>query len=87
MARYKQSLAVDAVRKYCTYAESIGLTPTELALGWCYKQLHVASTIIGATSIAQLKENLNAFDEKKWNRIDDTIIDDIHKQCKDPSKM
>jgi aryl-alcohol dehydrogenase-like predicted oxidoreductase len=87
MARYKQSLAVDAVRKYCDYAKSIDLTPTELALGWCYKQAHVTSTIIGATSVKQLKENLAAFDESKWKRIDEAKIDEIHKQCKDPSKV
>ena len=87
MARYKQSLAVAAVAKYCTLAQSAGLTPTELALGWCYKQTHVASTIIGATSVTQLQENLDAFDTSKWARINDAAIDDIHKQCKDPSKL
>ena len=87
MARYKQSLAVEAVKKYCALAKEVGLTPTELALGWCYKQSDtVASTIIGATSVAQLRENLEAFDESKWARIDNARIDDIHRQCKDPSK-
>ena len=33
MARYKQSLSVKAVAEYAEIAESIGLTPTELALG------------------------------------------------------
>jgi len=87
MARYKQSLAVEAVNKYCALAKELELTPTELALGWCYKQSDaVASTIIGATSVAQLRENLEAFDENKWARIDNARIDDIHRQCKDPSK-
>ena len=87
MARYKQSLSVAAVAKYCAYAARIGLTPTELALGWCFKQPHVASTIIGATSIAQLRENMGAYDPDKWQRIDENEIDSIHKECKDPSKI
>jgi aryl-alcohol dehydrogenase-like predicted oxidoreductase len=33
-----------------------------LALAWCYSRWFVASTIIGATSLAQLKENIDAFD-------------------------
>jgi len=87
MARYKQSLSVAAVSKYCDLAADIGLTPTDLALGWCYKQPAVSSTIIGATSMAQLRENLDAFDEKKWALINEADIEKIHKECKDPSKI
>lgn len=87
MARYKQSLAVTAVEKYRSYAASIGLSCTELALAWCYKQEHVASTIIGATTVAQLRENLDAFDEDKMGRIDEAAIEAIHKECRDPSKI
>lgn len=87
MGRYKQSLAVAAVEKYRVYAASIGLTCTELALAWCYKQGHVASTIIGATTIAQLRENLDAFDAEKMSRIDEAAIEAIHKECRDPSKI
>ena len=87
MARYKQSLAVAAVERYAEYAKSIGLTTTELALGWCYKRETVASSIIGATTDKQLRENLNAFDEAKWSKIDDSKIDEIHTLCKDPSKI
>ncbi|MBP8840453.1 MAG: aldo/keto reductase, partial [Giesbergeria sp.] len=39
-----------------------GLTPTQLALAFCYGKWQVASTIIGVTSLAQLDENLDA-----WN--------------------
>jgi aryl-alcohol dehydrogenase-like predicted oxidoreductase len=31
-----------------------------MALAWCYSRWFVASTIIGATSLAQLKENIDA---------------------------
>jgi aryl-alcohol dehydrogenase-like predicted oxidoreductase len=33
----------------------------QLALAWCYSRPHVASTIVGATSTEQLRENLLAY--------------------------
>ncbi len=38
-----------------------GLTPTQLALAFCYTKWQVASTIIGVTSLAQLDEDLDAW--------------------------
>jgi hypothetical protein len=35
-------------------AKEFGMSPTELALAWCTSQQHVTSTIIGATSVAQV---------------------------------
>jgi aryl-alcohol dehydrogenase-like predicted oxidoreductase len=35
------------------------MTPTELSLKWCHSRWFVTSTIIGATSMEQLKENIN----------------------------
>jgi aryl-alcohol dehydrogenase-like predicted oxidoreductase len=37
------------------------MTPTQLALAFCYTNWRVASTIIGVTSVAQLDEDLNAW--------------------------
>jgi aryl-alcohol dehydrogenase-like predicted oxidoreductase len=31
-----------------------------MALAWCYNRWNVASTIIGATNLTQLKENIDA---------------------------
>jgi aryl-alcohol dehydrogenase-like predicted oxidoreductase len=87
MARFKQSLAVSAVAEYVEIAESVGLAATELALAWCYKQPHVASTIIGATSVKQLRENIDAYG--KMDMIDDVVtsrINDVYKRFKDPAK-
>ena len=33
-----------------------------MALRWCVSRWYVGSTIIGATSMAQLKQNLDAFE-------------------------
>lgn len=62
MARYTQSLAREAVAEYVAVAQKHGLTPTQLALAWCRSRWFVTSTIIGATTMDQLKENLSAFD-------------------------
>lgn len=88
MNRYRQSQSEKAVTEYCKLAEKYSLTPTELALGWCYKQPHVASTIIGATSMAQLKENIGAY--SKIDQITDEVvagIEGIFKVYRDPSNL
>ena len=87
MDRYLQSDAQAAVNAYCTLAEDIGLTPAELALAWCYSRDYVCSSIIGATTLSQLKENMGAILLK--GRITDDVekrVNAIHKRCMDPSK-
>lgn len=56
--------AQEAVSAYMEIAKDIGLTPAQLALAWCDKIDGVTSTIIGATSMSQLKEDIDAFDKK-----------------------
>jgi aryl-alcohol dehydrogenase-like predicted oxidoreductase len=41
-------------------ARANGLKPAQVALAWCYSRWFVGSTIIGATNLAQLKENIDA---------------------------
>jgi aryl-alcohol dehydrogenase-like predicted oxidoreductase len=53
-------LALIAAQRYNQLARDHGLTPTQLALAFCYTQWRVASTIIGVTSVAQLDECLDA---------------------------
>jgi diketogulonate reductase-like aldo/keto reductase len=56
-----QSLARQAVAEYVKVAEKHGLTPSELAIAWCDSRWFMASTIIGATSLDQLKVPLCNF--------------------------
>jgi aryl-alcohol dehydrogenase-like predicted oxidoreductase len=60
--RYLRPGVLAAVAKYAALARANGLTPTQLALAWCYSRWFVGSTIIGATSVPQLRENIDAFD-------------------------
>jgi aryl-alcohol dehydrogenase-like predicted oxidoreductase len=55
-------MAMDAARRYNALAREHGLTPTALALAFCYRNWRVASTIIGVTSLAQLDECIDAWD-------------------------
>ena len=51
-----------AIKEYVALAEQFGITPAQLALAWVNQVDGVTSTIIGATSMCQLKENIKAFD-------------------------
>jgi len=86
MDRYAQSSAREAVGEYEKLAAAHGLSPAQLALKWCYTRPHVASTIIGATSLEQLRENVDAY---FLEDLPDTAIDGIeaiYSRFRDPSK-
>ncbi len=59
--RWARPEALEAAREYNLLARELGLTPTRLALAFCYGSWRVASTIIGVTTLAQLDENLDAW--------------------------
>jgi aryl-alcohol dehydrogenase-like predicted oxidoreductase len=85
MQRYRGSQNEAAVSEYCKIAKEAGISPAELALSWCYHREHVTSTIIGATTILQLKEDLGAYDI----RLDDDVmekISNVYKKYTDPTK-
>ena len=70
MDRYLGRLNAEAVNAYCELAEGNGLTATQLSLSWCYHNPLVTSSIIGATKMTQLHENLKSHDIQ--------LTDDIH---------
>jgi aryl-alcohol dehydrogenase-like predicted oxidoreductase len=59
--RWGRPEALEAARRYNALARESGLTPTQMALAFCYTKWQVASTIIGVTSVAQLDEDLAAW--------------------------
>ena len=58
--RWGRPDSIKAARRYNALAQANGLTPTQLALAFCYTKWQVASTIIGVTSVAQLDEDIDA---------------------------
>ncbi len=59
--RWARPETLAAARRYNALAREHGLSPTRMALAWCYTRWCVASTIIGVTSRAQLDEDLAAW--------------------------
>lgn len=59
--RWGRVEALAAARRYNELARANGLTPTEMALAFCYTSWRVASTIIGANTVAQFDENCDAW--------------------------
>ena len=75
--RYASARGCDAVSSYVGLARRHDLDPAQMALAFAYHRPFVTSTIIGATSIAQLASNIDAFELK----LDDDVragIDAIH---------
>ena len=62
--RYEKPGVAPAVAAYAALARELGMSPATLALAFVYRRWFVASTIIGATSLGQLKENLDAWNVK-----------------------
>lgn len=59
--RYKKPGVFPACAAYAKLARAHGLTPTQLALSFVYHRWFVSSTIIGATNMVQLEENVAAW--------------------------
>jgi aryl-alcohol dehydrogenase-like predicted oxidoreductase len=82
--RWGRDAALAAAKRYNALALDHGLTPTQLALAFCYRSWRVASTIIGVTTMAQLDEDLDA-----WNvQLSDEVLaacDAIRLEMRDPA--
>jgi aryl-alcohol dehydrogenase-like predicted oxidoreductase len=59
--RYKKPNVEPAVAAYAKLARAHDLTPTQMALSYVYHRWFVGSTIIGATNMHQLKDNIDAY--------------------------
>jgi aryl-alcohol dehydrogenase-like predicted oxidoreductase len=71
--RSEKNLAIaDAVK---AVAQTLGKTPSQIALGWCAVQKGVTSPIFGARTLEQLEDNLGAADlvipEEQAKRLDE----------------
>ncbi|MEN9226757.1 MAG: NADP(H)-dependent aldo-keto reductase [Thermostichus sp. HHBFW_bins_43] len=60
--RYLKPNVAEATAGYVQIARKYGLTPAQLALAFVRSRWFVASTIVGATSLAQLQENLSCLE-------------------------
>jgi len=86
MVRMKQGPAKTAVEAYAQIAKEAGVPLVTMALQWCLSRWYVTSTIIGATTIEQLQQNCDAFDEAQAPLSQDVLekIDKVHLSCQNP---
>jgi aryl-alcohol dehydrogenase-like predicted oxidoreductase len=61
------------VRRFAALAERAGVSRATLAVAWTLRQTAISSVILGATTMAQLNENLAALDVS----LDDTLAAEI----------
>ena len=81
---------LDAVDEYIRIAAKANMTPSELAIAFVRSRRFVAdcgSTIVGATTVDQLKENLAPFDDEtyQFDKDVEAAINAVHSKCRDPS--
>ncbi|WP_337261299.1 MULTISPECIES: NADP(H)-dependent aldo-keto reductase [unclassified Serratia (in: enterobacteria)] len=60
--RYTSAQSQLAVAEYVALAKKHGLDPAQMALAFVRQQPFVASTLLGATTLEQLKSNIDSFD-------------------------
>jgi aryl-alcohol dehydrogenase-like predicted oxidoreductase len=60
--RYNSEQCTEATKLYQKIADKYGLSLTEMALAFVNQQAFMASSIIGATTLEQLKENIASID-------------------------
>ena len=82
-ARYSGEVADTATEAYCQIAEEAGLDPAQMALAWINRQTHVASNLIGATTMGQLKANIDSVDLELGPEIV-AAIDAVHARYPNP---
>ena len=83
-SRYSNPQSEWATEQYAQLAEQHGLSLTQLALAFIKQQFFVTSTIIGATNLDQLKENIHAFEIDLSEEILKGI-EAIHRQQPNPA--
>lgn len=83
--RWARPESLAAAQRYSALARAHGLTPTRMALAWCYQRWVTAATIIGVTGRAQLDENIDAWDTALAPELL-AEIDKIRWEIRDPAQ-
>jgi len=82
--RYTNQQAVAATQAYVDVAKEFGLTPVELALAFVNRQPFVTSNIIGATTLEQLKEDIDSIDVELSDDVLNAVAE-VHKTIPNPA--
>ena len=82
-SRYTNRQGLTATQEYVELAHAYGLSPTQMALTYVNTRPFLTSTIIGATSMQQLKENIASIDVTLSADVLDAI-EQIHTRYPNP---
>ena len=83
-ARYSSEQSTEATKEYMKLAQDLGISLTTLALAFVNQRPFVTSNIIGATNLAQLKENIESIHTELSQETLDRI-DAIHAKIPNPA--
>ena len=82
--RYSNTVAVAATQQYVELAQRHGLDPAQMALSYVNSRTFLTSTIIGATSLEQLRNNIASVDVTLSPDIT-SAIEAIHQRHPNPA--
>ncbi len=82
--RYSGEVAKNATQRYFELAQEHNMSLTQMSLAFVNERPFVTSTIIGATSMRQLEENIASIDMELSNEVLQAI-DVIHNEIPNPS--
>lgn len=83
VVRYNPPHAQEAIKAYVALAKKHNITPAQLAIAFTLTRPFVTSSIIGATSIKQVKEDISAVDVQLSQDVLDEI-EQIHTRLPNP---
>jgi len=82
--RYETPGAADAIDRYLALAQEFGLDPAQLAIAYATSRSFVTSTIIGATTLAQLRTDIDSVKVRITPELE-AQIDAIHQVHSNPA--
>ena len=83
LQRYESAPADRAIESYLVLADKYGIDPSQLAIRFCDTRNFMASTIIGATTMDQLKICIDAFD-LAWSEELEKDVNALHLEQPSP---
>ena len=85
--RYHAAPTMEASLKYFRLAQTLGMTETQLALGWCATRWYMGGVVLGANTVEQLQEDLEAVTNApaRITKAVEEQVDAIHVQRMNPN--
>eukprot|EP00595_Chromulina_sp_UTEXLB2642_P001005 CAMPEP_0196765052 /NCGR_PEP_ID=MMETSP1095-20130614/7473_1 /TAXON_ID=96789 ORGANISM="Chromulina nebulosa, Strain UTEXLB2642" /NCGR_SAMPLE_ID=MMETSP1095 /ASSEMBLY_ACC=CAM_ASM_000446 /LENGTH=125 /DNA_ID=CAMNT_0042122309 /DNA_START=783 /DNA_END=1157 /DNA_ORIENTATION=+ len=85
MYRYISPQSLEAIENYIKVADEFSLPLGPLALAFVYSRPFVSSTIIGASNVNQLRDNVLSLNIPITNEIKNAL-DKVYRRFSDPTK-